>query len=62
MSGRQETRSGPWADLLRCSWCAKTPSEVKTMIAGPGVYICDECVDLCKAIVDEAVSPANSGE
>ena len=38
---------------IRCSFCNKAQSEVKTLIAGPGVYICDECIDLCRSIVDE---------
>ena len=36
---------------VRCSFCNKTQSEVKTLVAGPGVYICDECIDLCQTIV-----------
>jgi len=38
---------------LRCSFCAKTQHEVKTLIAGPDVFICDECVALCVEIVDQ---------
>ena len=38
---------------VRCSFCNKPQSEVGTLIAGPGVYICDECVDLCQSIIDE---------
>ena len=38
---------------IRCSFCNKAQSEVKTLIAGPGVYICDECIDLCRSIVEE---------
>ena len=38
---------------IRCSFCNKAQSEVKTLIAGPGVYICDECIDLCSSIVEE---------
>jgi hypothetical protein len=37
--------------LYRCSYCAKAQTEVKTLIAGPGVFICDECVQLCQAII-----------
>lgn len=38
---------------IRCSFCNKAQSEVKTLIAGPGVYICDECIELCRSIVEE---------
>ena len=37
--------------LYRCSYCGKAQTEVKTLIAGPGVFICDECVQLCQAII-----------
>ena len=37
---------------VRCSFCNKTQSEVKTLIAGPGVYICDECIGVCQNIVE----------
>ena len=39
--------------LYRCSFCGKAQTEVKTLIAGPGVFICDECVQLCQAIIDK---------
>ncbi len=38
---------------LKCSFCGKTQDQVKKLIAGPGVYVCDECVDLCNEILDE---------
>ena len=38
---------------LKCSFCNKTQHEVRKLIAGPGVYICDECVELCCEILDE---------
>ncbi len=38
---------------LRCSFCGKSQKEVKKLIAGPGVYICDECIELCNDIIDE---------
>ena len=38
-----------------CSFCGKTQDQVKQIVAGPGVYICNECVDLCKQIIDDAV-------
>jgi hypothetical protein len=43
----------PQAKLLYCSFCGKSQHEVHKLIAGPAVYICDECVDLCVDIVDE---------
>ena len=38
---------------VRCSFCGKLQSEVGTLIAGPGVYICDECIDICQSIINE---------
>ncbi|MBD0346659.1 MAG: ATP-dependent Clp protease ATP-binding subunit ClpX, partial [Coleofasciculus sp. Co-bin14] len=38
---------------LRCSFCGKSSEQVRKLIAGPGVYICDECVELCNEILDE---------
>ena len=38
---------------MRCSFCGKTQDEVKKIIAGPTVYICDECIDLCNEIMEE---------
>ena len=43
-------------DLLKCSFCGKTQKQVKKLIAGPGVYICDECIDLCNEIIEEELS------
>ena len=40
-------------DLLTCSFCGKSQKQVKKLIAGPGVYICDECLDLCNEILSE---------
>lgn len=42
---------------VRCSFCNKLQNDVATLIAGPGVYICDECVELCRSIIDEAPKP-----
>ena len=42
--------------ILYCSFCGKGQNEVRKLIAGPSVYICDECVDLCNNIIEEAVS------
>src|SRR6202165_386494 len=47
------TRIGETSDLLKCSFCGKTQKQVKKLIAGPGVYICDECIDLCNDIIAE---------
>jgi len=50
---------GEGGDLLKCSFCGKSQKQVKKLIAGPGVYICDECIDLCNEIIDEELtSPA----
>jgi ATP-dependent Clp protease ATP-binding subunit ClpX len=46
-------REGTSGSLLRCSFCGKNQNEVKKLIAGPGVYICDECIDLCTDIIEE---------
>jgi ATP-dependent Clp protease ATP-binding subunit ClpX len=40
-------------DPLKCSFCGKTHHEVRKLVAGPGVYICDQCVDLAHRIVEE---------
>src|SRR5213082_373007 len=44
------------SDLLKCSFCGKSQKQVKKLIAGPGVYICDECIDLCDEIIEEELS------
>ncbi|MEN9412723.1 MAG: hypothetical protein RLZZ87_460 [Actinomycetota bacterium] len=54
------TRIGEANDLLKCSFCGKTQKQVKKLIAGPGVYICDECIDLCNEIIVEELSEQNS--
>jgi len=46
-------RIGEGADLLKCSFCGKSQKQVKKLIAGPGVYICDECIELCNEIIEE---------
>ncbi|MSZ49388.1 MAG: ATP-dependent Clp protease ATP-binding subunit ClpX, partial [Actinobacteria bacterium] len=55
-------RIGETADLLKCSFCGKSQKQVKKLIAGPGVYICDECIDLCNEIIDEELSEIVEGE
>ena len=49
-------RIGESGDLLKCSFCGKSQKQVKKLIAGPGVYICDECIDLCNEIIEEELS------
>jgi ATP-dependent Clp protease ATP-binding subunit ClpX len=55
-------RIGDSTDLLKCSFCGKTQKQVSQLIAGPGVYICDECVELCNEIIDERMADAASNE
>ena len=45
------------ADLLKCSFCGKSQKQVRKLIAGPGVYICDECIELCNEILEEELNP-----
>jgi len=49
---------------LKCSFCGKSQDQVRKLIAGPGVYICDECIDLCNEILDEELvdSQGNRGQ
>ena len=49
-------------DKLKCSFCGKTQDQVKKLIAGPEVYICDECVELCNEILDEEFFEAKDKE
>jgi ATP-dependent Clp protease ATP-binding subunit ClpX len=51
-------RIGDGGDLLKCSFCGKSQKQVKKLIAGPGVYICDECIDLCNEIIEEELAEA----
>jgi ATP-dependent Clp protease ATP-binding subunit ClpX len=52
-------RIGDGGDLLKCSFCGKSQKQVKKLIAGPGVYICDECIDLCNEIIEEELSESS---
>lgn len=52
MTDKRKDGSGK---LLYCSFCGKSQHEVKKLIAGPSVYICDECVDLCNDIIREEI-------
>ncbi|MFM8921535.1 MAG: ATP-dependent Clp protease ATP-binding subunit ClpX [Candidatus Nanopelagicaceae bacterium] len=54
------TRIGEANELLKCSFCGKTQKQVKKLIAGPGVYICDECIELCNEIIVEELSEASA--
>ena len=47
---------GEGGELLKCSFCGKSQKQVKKLIAGPGVYICDECIDLCNEIIEEELA------
>jgi len=47
---------GDTNEQLKCSFCGKSQRQVKKLIAGPGVYICDECIDLCNEIIEEELS------
>ena len=55
-------RIGESADLFKCSFCGKSQKQVQQLIAGPGVYICDECVELCNEIIEERMAEQTSGE
>lgn len=48
------------ADLLKCSFCGKSQKQVKKLIAGGGVYICDECIELCNEIIEEELGAAQA--
>ena len=54
-------RNAESVDLLKCSFCGKSQKQVKKLIAGPGVYICDECIELCNEIVDEELGDSGAG-
>ncbi|RLP11018.1 ATP-dependent Clp protease ATP-binding subunit ClpX [Propionibacterium australiense] len=55
-------RIGESSDLFKCSFCGKSQKQVKKLIAGPGVYICDECIDLCNEIIEEELSQLGEAE
>src|SRR5690606_27720128 len=52
-------RIGDGGDLLKCSFCGKSQKQVKKLLAGPGVYICDECIDLCNEIIEEELAESS---
>ena len=49
-------RIGESVDLLKCSFCGKSQKQVRKLIAGPRVYICDECIELCNEIIEEELT------
>jgi ATP-dependent Clp protease ATP-binding subunit ClpX len=51
---------GDTAELVKCSFCSKTQKQVKKIIAGPSVYICNDCIDLCNEIIDEEVADTSN--
>ena len=55
------TKLGESGDLLKCSFCGKSQKQVRKLIAGPGVYICDECIDLCNEIIRDELPAASAG-
>jgi ATP-dependent Clp protease ATP-binding subunit ClpX len=55
-----ESTSGDSGKLLYCSFCGKSQNEVRKLIAGPSVFICDECVDLCNDIIREEIQEAGT--
>ena len=55
MSDRKQGKSGDGDRLLYCSFCGKSQHEVRKLIAGPSVFICDECVELCNDIIREEI-------
>ena len=57
-----DSTSGENGKLLYCSFCGKSQNEVRKLIAGPSVFICDECVDLCNDIIREEIQEAAAPE
>ncbi|MEZ5530003.1 MAG: ATP-dependent Clp protease ATP-binding subunit ClpX [Porticoccaceae bacterium] len=65
MSDQKSGKGGDDGKLLYCSFCGKSQHEVRKLIAGPSVFICDECVDLCNDIISEEIQeadPESAGE
>ncbi|MFM5905720.1 MAG: ATP-dependent Clp protease ATP-binding subunit ClpX [Micrococcales bacterium] len=54
------TKLGESSELLKCSFCGKSQKQVRKLIAGPGVYICDECIELCNEIIEEELGEASA--
>jgi hypothetical protein len=56
----RQSAAEPESEPTRCSFCSKPQHEVKKVVAGPGVYICDECVSLAQSIIAEHLDTAHS--
>ena len=56
------SRTSDASEQLLCTFCGKSQRQVRKLIAGPGVYICDECIDLCNEIIDEELKPPTALE
>ncbi len=54
-------KTGDDRDRLKCSFCGKTQEQVRKLVAGPGVYICDECIELCNEIIEEELAAGPHG-
>jgi ATP-dependent Clp protease ATP-binding subunit ClpX len=54
-------KTGDDRDRLKCSFCGKTQEQVRKLVAGPGVYICDECIELCNEIIEEELTSGPHG-
>ena len=61
MSDRESGRGDEGGKLLYCSFCGKSQHEVRKLIAGPSVFVCDECVELCNDIIREELQEQSSG-
>ena len=61
MSDRDKSRGDDGGKLLYCSFCGKSQHEVRKLIAGPSVFVCDECVELCNDIIREEMQEKASG-
>ncbi|MDX1519536.1 MAG: ClpX C4-type zinc finger protein, partial [Gammaproteobacteria bacterium] len=60
MSDSKQGKGGEGDRLLYCSFCGKSQHEVRKLIAGPSVFICDECVELCNDIIREEIQESSS--
>jgi ATP-dependent Clp protease ATP-binding subunit ClpX len=61
MTDDRQSRSGDSGKILYCSFCGKSQHEVRKLIAGPSVFICDECVELCNDIIREELEEKAAG-
>jgi hypothetical protein len=58
-SDKENPTEQPTAAVVNCSFCGKSQEHVRKIIAGPGVHICDECIDLCSEILERDAEPAS---